>query len=145
MRFSWKTERFFVMSDVSQKVAQILLQTEAIQVYREKPFVFVSGRISPVYIDCRKLLSFADERSEERRVGKECRSRWSPYDEKKKAWESSASGPSRTRHRARRCRADEGSRSARLQPRRTDHPRSPCPRASRWPLTPPWRNIAYPR
>src|SRR5436190_15227106 len=24
------------------------------------------------------------ERSEERRVGKECRSRWSPYDEKKK-------------------------------------------------------------
>src|SRR5438874_11125605 len=62
MRFSWKTERFFVMSDVSQKVAQILLQTEAIQVYREKPFVFVSGRISPVYIDCRKLLSLADER-----------------------------------------------------------------------------------
>jgi len=54
--------KVFVMSDVSQKVAQILLQTEAIQVYREKPFVFVSGRISPVYIDCRKLLSFADER-----------------------------------------------------------------------------------
>src|SRR5437660_12758391 len=50
------------MSDVPQKVAQILLQTEAIQVYKEKPFVFVSGRISPVYIDCRKLLSFADER-----------------------------------------------------------------------------------
>src|SRR5439155_22713338 len=54
--------KVFVMSDVSQKVVQMLLQTEAIQVYREKPFVFVSGRISPVYIDCRKLLSFADER-----------------------------------------------------------------------------------
>src|SRR5947208_15376754 len=25
-----------------------------------------------------------DQRSEERRVGKECRSRWAPYDEKKK-------------------------------------------------------------
>src|SRR5438132_6219933 len=50
------------MSDVPQKVAQILLQTEAIQVYKEKPFVFVSGRISPVYIDCRKILSFPEER-----------------------------------------------------------------------------------
>lgn len=31
-------------------------------VYKDKPFVFVSGRISPVYIDCRKLLSFPAER-----------------------------------------------------------------------------------
>src|SRR5947208_16164579 len=50
------------MSDVPQKVAQILLQTEAIQVYKEKPFVFVSGRIPPVYIECRLLLSFVAER-----------------------------------------------------------------------------------
>src|SRR5688572_33448643 len=27
-----------------------------------------------------------NERSEERRVGKECRSRWSPYHKKKKKW-----------------------------------------------------------
>src|SRR5215471_21767727 len=97
------------MSEVSRKIAEMLLQTEAIQVYTDKPFVFVSGRISPVYIDCRKILSFSEEReyivtqlarkaetdigvdnidivaggetarSEERRVGKECRSRWSPY------------------------------------------------------------------
>ena len=40
----------------------MLLRTEAIQVYKETPFVFVSGRISPVYIDCRKILSFAEER-----------------------------------------------------------------------------------
>ena len=26
-----------------------------------------------------RLMSHLDERSEERRVGKECRSRWSPY------------------------------------------------------------------
>jgi orotate phosphoribosyltransferase len=50
------------MSEVSQKVAEILLSTESIAVYKDKPFVFVSGRISPVYIDCRKLLSFAAER-----------------------------------------------------------------------------------
>ena len=50
------------MSEVSQRVAEILLSTESIQVYDDKPFVFVSGRISPVYIDCRKLLSFAAER-----------------------------------------------------------------------------------
>src|SRR5256885_5378568 len=50
------------MSDVAQRIAEMLLQTEAIQVYKEKPFVFVSGRISPVYIDCRKILSFSAER-----------------------------------------------------------------------------------
>jgi orotate phosphoribosyltransferase len=50
------------MSEVSQRIAEMLLKTEAIQVYQDKPFVFVSGRISPVYIDCRKLLSFAEER-----------------------------------------------------------------------------------
>ena len=50
------------MSEVSQRIAEMLLRTEAIQVYKEKPFVFVSGRISPVYIDCRKILSFPQER-----------------------------------------------------------------------------------
>jgi orotate phosphoribosyltransferase len=50
------------MSEVSKKVAEMLLQTEAIQVYKDKPFVFVSGRISPVYIDCRRILSFPAER-----------------------------------------------------------------------------------
>jgi orotate phosphoribosyltransferase len=50
------------MSEVSRKVAEMLLSTESIAVYKDKPFVFVSGRISPVYIDCRKLLSYATER-----------------------------------------------------------------------------------
>ena len=43
-------------------IAEMLLKTESIQIYKERPFVFVSGRISPVYIDCRKLLSFPDVR-----------------------------------------------------------------------------------
>ena len=50
------------MSEVSRRVAEMLLLTQSIQVYKDKPFVFVSGRISPVYIDCRKLLSFPTER-----------------------------------------------------------------------------------
>ena len=36
------------MSEISKKVAEMLLSTESIQVYKETPFVFVSGRISPV-------------------------------------------------------------------------------------------------
>jgi orotate phosphoribosyltransferase len=50
------------MSEVSQRVAEMLLSTKSIAVYKDRPYVFVSGRISPVYIDCRKLLSFPTER-----------------------------------------------------------------------------------
>src|SRR5438477_12019556 len=35
------------------------------------------------------VVGYAIARSEERRVGKECRSRWSPYSEKKKSTDSS--------------------------------------------------------
>lgn len=52
------------MAEVANIIAEMLLQTEAIQIYRERPFVFVSGRISPVYIDCRRLLSFPVVRDE---------------------------------------------------------------------------------
>ena len=52
------------MSEVADRIGEMLLQTEAIQFYRERPFVFVSGRISPVYIDCRRLLSFPEVREE---------------------------------------------------------------------------------
>ncbi len=50
------------MSDGSRTIAEALLRTGSIQVYRDRPFVFVSGRLSPVYIDCRRVLSFADAR-----------------------------------------------------------------------------------
>ncbi|MBI4525225.1 MAG: orotate phosphoribosyltransferase [Deltaproteobacteria bacterium] len=46
------------MQDSRAVIAQLLLETGSIQVYKDRPFVFVSGRISPVYIDCRRLLSF---------------------------------------------------------------------------------------
>jgi orotate phosphoribosyltransferase len=50
------------MNDVGNRIGEVLLETGAIAFYKERPFVFVSGRISPVYIDCRRLLSFPAER-----------------------------------------------------------------------------------
>ncbi|HKA32378.1 MAG TPA: orotate phosphoribosyltransferase [Candidatus Binatia bacterium] len=50
------------MSDAGYRIGEMLLETGAIAFYKERPFVFVSGRISPVYIDCRRLLSFPEER-----------------------------------------------------------------------------------
>lgn len=50
------------MSDVGNRIGEMLLATGAIAFYKERPFVFVSGRISPVYIDCRRLLSFPEVR-----------------------------------------------------------------------------------
>ncbi|HEY1267919.1 MAG TPA: orotate phosphoribosyltransferase [Candidatus Binatia bacterium] len=50
------------MSDAGNRIGEMLLETGAIAFYKERPFVFVSGRISPVYIDCRRLLSFPEAR-----------------------------------------------------------------------------------
>ena len=52
------------MSETGKRIAELLLSTQSIQVYDERPFVFVSGRVSPVYIDCRRLLSFPEARDE---------------------------------------------------------------------------------
>jgi len=41
--------------------------------------LFKYGRIKTTDVRARELRRWADHRSEERRVGKECRSRWSPY------------------------------------------------------------------
>jgi orotate phosphoribosyltransferase len=38
--------------------ADILLEIEAIHIRPEEPFTFTSGRKSPVYVDCRKIISF---------------------------------------------------------------------------------------
>ena len=41
-----------------------LLETKAISIDIENPFTFVSGILSPVYVDCRKLLSYPKIRDE---------------------------------------------------------------------------------
>lgn len=46
-----------------EDVSDILVKTESIKVNLEKPFRFVSGIMSPVYVDCRRLISFVDERN----------------------------------------------------------------------------------
>ncbi|MFV3129524.1 orotate phosphoribosyltransferase [Niveispirillum sp. KHB5.9] len=40
------------------QTARILIETKSVLFNAEKPFIFTSGRASPVYIDCRKLISF---------------------------------------------------------------------------------------
>jgi len=45
-----------------QKVAQMLLDIKAVHISEDKPFIFTSGKASPVYIDCRKIISFPEIR-----------------------------------------------------------------------------------
>ena len=43
---------------IARSTAKILLDIEAVHVNASEPFVLTSGARSPVYIDCRKLISF---------------------------------------------------------------------------------------
>ena len=43
---------------VAETVARMLFEVEAVRFMGEKPFIFTSGWASPVYIDCRRLISF---------------------------------------------------------------------------------------
>lgn len=49
-------------TDNAQRTAQILLDIKAVLFNAEKPFIFTSGWASPVYIDCRKVISFVHAR-----------------------------------------------------------------------------------
>ena len=46
----------------SKKIAKILLDIGCVNINFRKPFTLTSGKISPVYVDCRKLISFPKER-----------------------------------------------------------------------------------
>lgn len=48
---------------VAETVAGMLLEIEAVHVRADEPFTFTSGLASPVYIDCRKLISYPRIRS----------------------------------------------------------------------------------
>lgn len=45
------------------RAARILLDTEAVLFRPDEPFIFTSGRASPVYVDCRRLISFPEARN----------------------------------------------------------------------------------
>ncbi len=43
--------------------ARILLETKAVMINIEDPFTYTSGKRGPVYVDCRRLISFPEARS----------------------------------------------------------------------------------
>src|SRR5499426_2728932 len=43
---------------MAELTAKMLLEVEAVRFMQDKPFIFTSGRASPVYTDCRRLISF---------------------------------------------------------------------------------------
>jgi orotate phosphoribosyltransferase len=64
------------MSDSFEKqaalaAASILLETESVHFRPDEPFTFTSGRKSPVYIDCRRLISFPRARAKLMDLGAE--------------------------------------------------------------------------
>ena len=48
---------------IAETTARMLLEVKAVLFYEDKPFTFTSGWASPVYIDCRKLISYPEARS----------------------------------------------------------------------------------
>jgi orotate phosphoribosyltransferase len=48
----------FDRQTISDTTAKILLEVQAVHFNAEKPYIFTSGWASPVYIDCRKLISY---------------------------------------------------------------------------------------
>lgn len=50
--------------DQARRASEVLLSIKAIGCNLEKPFKLTSGWASPVYVDCRKLISFVPERRE---------------------------------------------------------------------------------
>ena len=45
-------------AETGRTTARILLEIEAVHFRPDDPFILTSGRASPVYIDCRKIISF---------------------------------------------------------------------------------------
>lgn len=50
-------------NEIARLTASMLLEIEAVHFNANEPFIFASGLPSPVYIDCRKLISFPRIRS----------------------------------------------------------------------------------
>lgn len=49
---------------IAKTTARILLDTQAVHFNVHQPFVLTSGRKSPVYVDCRRLIAFPRERAQ---------------------------------------------------------------------------------
>ncbi|MEM8989227.1 MAG: orotate phosphoribosyltransferase [Pseudomonadota bacterium] len=53
----------FDRTAMARQVARILLEIEAVHFRPDPPFTFTSGLASPVYIDCRKIISYPRARA----------------------------------------------------------------------------------
>ena len=50
-------------AEMAKLTARMLWEVEAVHFRPDEPYIFTSGLASPVYIDCRKLISFPRVRS----------------------------------------------------------------------------------
>lgn len=49
-------------TEIAKEAAKILLDTKSVLFNAREPFTYTSGRKGPVYIDCRRLIAFPEER-----------------------------------------------------------------------------------
>jgi orotate phosphoribosyltransferase len=61
----------YVMSNEAQKTAKWLLDIKAVNFRPEEPYMFTAGWASPVYIDCRWIISFTEARRQIIKMGVE--------------------------------------------------------------------------
>lgn len=52
-----------VSHEIQKTAARILIETGAVLINTKEPFTYISGKIGPVYVDCRRLLSFPNART----------------------------------------------------------------------------------
>lgn len=57
------TENYPKRNEIARLTAQMLLEIKAVHFNAMEPFILASGKPSPTYIDCRKLISFPRIRS----------------------------------------------------------------------------------
>ncbi|MDE0760096.1 MAG: orotate phosphoribosyltransferase [Planktomarina sp.] len=57
------TENYPERNEIARLTAQMLLEIKAVHFNATEPFILASGKPSPTYIDCRKLISFPHIRS----------------------------------------------------------------------------------
>ena len=50
-------------NDYKEEIAEILIDIQSIKFSFQNPFILTSGLKSPVYVDCRKIISFIKERN----------------------------------------------------------------------------------
>jgi orotate phosphoribosyltransferase len=50
--------------DRKERASELLIEIDAVHFNQDEPFIFTSGWASPVYIDCRRLISFPRQRRE---------------------------------------------------------------------------------